>query len=150
MADLVDDPAVSLYFSVNVDGRDLGAFTSCDGLGFEVSVEQREEGGNNSFVHMLAGRIKYSNIKLTRPVNRDSGKVAAWFGSMAGMVVRTNAEIIAQKPNGEPVATWSVMDVIPVRWTGPQLGVDNAKVATETLELAHHGFAEFGSMGRTR
>jgi hypothetical protein len=30
--------------------------------------------------------------------------------------------------------------VIPVRWSGPQLSLDSPKVATETLELAHHGF----------
>lgn len=141
MPDL-DDPAISLFFSVTVDGYDLGSFTSCDGLGFEVAVEQREEGGNNNFVHLLAGRIKYSNIKLTRPVNRDSGKVAKWFASMAEAVVRTNAEIVAQRPNGEAVATWTVREVLPVKWSGPQLSVDSAKVATETLELAHHGFLE--------
>jgi hypothetical protein len=27
-----------------------------------------------------------------------------------------------------------------VRWSGPQLSPDSPKVATETLELAHHGF----------
>ena len=139
-----DDPAVSLYFSVQVDGHDLGAFTSCDGLGFEVAVEQREEGGNNAYVHMLAGRIKYTNVKLTRPLNGDSGKVAKWFATMAGTVVRTQAQIVARRPNGEQVSSWSLKEVIPVKWSGPQLSVDNAKVATETLELAHHGFLEMG------
>ncbi|HKE97848.1 MAG TPA: phage tail protein, partial [Actinomycetes bacterium] len=30
--------------------------------------------------------------------------------------------------------------VFPVRWQGPALNVDSPKVATESLELAHHGF----------
>ena len=34
------------------------------------------------------------------------------------------------------------MDVFPVRWSGPNLDIDTAKVATETLELAHNGFLE--------
>jgi len=136
----LDDPAISLFFSVTVDGHALGSFTSCEGLGFEVTVESREEGGNNNFVHLLAGRIKYSNIKLTRPVNRDSGEVARWFATMAEAIVRTSAQIVAQRPNGEAVATWTLRDVLPVKWSGPQLSVDSAKVATETLELAHHGF----------
>ena len=38
--------------------------------------------------------------------------------------------------------TWTLTGVIPVRWTGPSLSVDSPKVATETLELAHHGFLE--------
>jgi phage tail-like protein len=139
-----DDPAVSVYFSVTVDRHDLGAFTSCEGLGFEVTTEQREEGGNNGFVHVLAGRIKYTNVKLTRPLNSDSGKVAKWFASMVGPVERTNAAIVAQRTNGESVATWSLKGVIPVKWSGPQLGTESTKVAMETLELAHHGFLEMG------
>ena len=145
------DPAVSLFFSVSIDtdqhpkvGVDLGDFTSCDGLGFEVAVEQREEGGNNGFVHQLPGRIKYSNIKLTRPLNRDSAVVAKWFSSMGGTIVRTQAVITARRPDGKAVATWTLRGVIPVKWSGPQLSVDTAKVAMETLELAHHGFLDIG------
>ena len=29
---------------------------------------------------------------------------------------------------------------VPVRWTGPSLNPDSPKVATETIEIAHHGF----------
>ena len=32
-----------------------------------------------------------------------------------------------------------------VRWTGPSLNPDSPKVATETLEIAHHGFLQTGS-----
>jgi phage tail-like protein len=134
--------AVSVYFEVHVDGHDLGAFTGCDGLGVEVVIEQREEGGMNGFVHQLPGRIKYTNVKLTRPVNSDTVKIASWFASMNGAVKRTQAEIIAKNHDANPVFTWTLSGVIPVRWTGPSLSVDSPKVATETLELAHHGFLE--------
>ena len=40
----------------------------------------------NAFVHQLPGRIKYTNVKLTRPVNADTAKIAAWFASMNGIV----------------------------------------------------------------
>jgi phage tail-like protein len=134
--------AVSVYFEVRVDGHDLGAFTGCDGLGVEVVIEQREEGGMNGFVHQLPGRIKYTNVKLTRPVNSDTEKIASWFASMQGAVKRTQAEIIAKNHDAKPVFTWTLAGVIPVRWTGPSLSVESPKVATETLELAHHGFLE--------
>jgi len=42
------------------------------------------------------------------------------------------------------VARWSLLDVVPVRWQGPSLSPENAKVATETLEIAHHGFLDSG------
>ncbi len=140
MADLTSDPAVTVCFKVRIDNHDLGAFTQCDGLGCEVVIEQREEGGNNLFVHQLPGRIKYTNVKLTRPVNRETEKVARWFASMATGVKRTGAEIVAMTQDGTKVAQWSLTGVIPVKWTGPQFSVDSPKVATESLEIAHHGF----------
>jgi len=143
----VADPAttaVTVYFEVIVDGHDLGAFTACDGLGVEVTVEQVEEGGLNSFVHQLPGRLKYSNVKLTRPLNGDSARIASWLGQMHGVVKRTTARIVAKNHDAHPVAEWVLADVIPVKWQGPSLSVESAKVATETLELAHHGFLEAG------
>lgn len=145
MADIDSVPAVAVSFSVRLDNHDLGTFTSCDGLGVEVQIEQREEGGNQFFVHQLPGRLKYTNIKLTRSINQDTQQVAAWFASMASSVKRTNAQIVARTPMGESVAQWGLLGVIPVRWTGPQLGADATKVATETLELAHHGFFDPGA-----
>lgn len=139
---MADDPqpAVSVAFAVTIgDGHDLGSFTSCEGLGFEVVVEQREEGGNNRFVHQLPGRMKYTNIKLTRPINPDSRKVATWFASMHGQIKRTTMTVAAKRPDGETVASWSFQGVIPVKWTGPSLSVETNKMATESLELAHHG-----------
>lgn len=151
MADYNSEPAVSVCFIVRVDDHDLGAFTACDGLGLEIQIEPLEEGGNNSYVHQLPGRIKYSNVTFTRPVNRDSEKVARWFAGMStlGRVKRTNAEIIAMTAGGAHVAKWALTGVIPVKWKGPSLGVDSAKVATETLEIAHHGFLDAALDGGT-
>lgn len=140
MPDVLSDPAITVCFTVKIDGQDLGAFSQCDGLACEVAIEQREEGGNNLFVHQLPGRMKYTNIKLTRPINGDTEKVARWLAGMTNEVKRTNAEIAALTAEGKTVAKWSFMGVIPVKWTGPQLSVDSPKVATESLELAHHGF----------
>lgn len=136
----VEDPAVTVNFSVKIDDHDLGSFTKCEGLSFEIEVEQRVEGGNNGFVHQLPGRIKYSTVKLTRPLNADSQKLASWFAQMAGMIRRTQAEITALTLDGKVVTRWNLAGVIPVKWTGPQLSVDSPQIATETLEIAHHGF----------
>jgi phage tail-like protein len=142
VAQVIEDPAVATRFKVVVSHHDLGTFTSCEGLGAEVVLEQREEGGNNVFVHQLPVRLKYTNIKLTRPVNSDSAKIARWFASMGGEITRTEAEITAMGVDGREIASWKLEGVIPVRWQGPSLNVETAKVATETLELAHHGFLQ--------
>jgi phage tail-like protein len=138
------DPAVSVCFTVEIDGgggsTSLGMFTSCEGLGCEVVVEQREEGGNNAFVWQLPTRVKYPNIKLTRPLGKDSAALTSWLATMIGSFERRNATVSARTADGTVVASWSLAGVIPVRWTGPSLNLDSPKVATETLELAHHGF----------
>jgi phage tail-like protein len=141
MAD-ADREAVAVAFKVTIDGQSLGWFTSCDGLGCEIAVEQREEGGNTSFVHQLPGRIKFSNVKLSRIVNQqDADKVPRWIAKLASEgVSRTTGVIEATTAEGTSVARWSLHGVIPVRWTGPSLSVDSNKPASETLELAHHGF----------
>ena len=147
MADTDSDPAVAVCFVLRVDNHDLGTFTSCDGLGVQVEVEPIEEGGNHFFVHQLPGRLKYDNVKFTRVINGDTQKVAQWFAGMASSVNRTNAQIVAKTAHGDTVAQWGLLDAIPVRWTGPQLSAESTAVATETLELAHHGFMEPGSGG---
>lgn len=136
------DPAVTVCFSVRIDGQDIGTFTSCDGLGMELDIQEVKEGGNPFFVHQLPGGVKYSRIKLTRPINADSAKVAAWIAGMATQVKRTQMEISAMNQHGDHIASWSLYEAIPCRWTGPSLNVDGPKVATETLEIAHHGFLQ--------
>lgn len=138
MAD--DDPAVSVCFSVTIGNKELGTFISCEGLGVEVVIEQREEGGFNGQVWQLPTRLKYTNVKLSRPLGPDTKKIAEWFASMTTGVKRRTATIVARNAMNEAVATWNLSGVVPVRWTGPSLNVESPKVATETIEIAHHGF----------
>jgi phage tail-like protein len=139
------DPAVSVCFVVSIDDHALGAFNGCEGLGCEVVLEQREEGGNNGMVWQLPTRLKYPTIKLTRPVTADTAKVAAWFSSVVTGLGRRTGSITAMTLDGTVVARWGLLDVVPVRWSGPSLGPDSPKVATETVEIAHHGFLTPGS-----
>ena len=142
MAETARDPAVAYMFKVEIDGVQLGLWNSFEGLGMETTIETREEGGNNSFVHQLPGRLKYTNVKIARPVSRDSSLVADWLSGMADGVRRTTAMICALGPDNREVVSWSLDGVVPVRWTGPAFNVEQPRVATETLELAYHGFIE--------
>ncbi len=139
------DTAVSVCFIVKLDDVDLGAFSSCEGLGCEVVMESREEGGNNTMVWQLPTRLKYPNIKLTRPLGKDTESIAKWFASMATGYKRRTATIEAMRADGTSVAQWGLLDVVPVRWSGPSLSADSPKIVTETIEIAHHGFLPSGA-----
>jgi phage tail-like protein len=135
-----DNTPVGVCFSVKLDNDSVGVFTSCEGLGLEVVMEQREEGGNNVMIWQLPTRMKYGNIKLTRPVGPDSQKLTAWITKALNGLKPTTAVISAKSADGQSVAEWSLNGVFPVRWTGPSLNYDSPKVFTETLEIVHHGF----------
>lgn len=137
---MTQDPAVSVCFVVTIDGIELGSFNTCEGLGCEVVLEPREEGGNNGHVWQLPTRLKYSNVKLSRPLTKDTQKVAKWFASMTTGFARKTAHIEARTGDGVMVARWGLLEVVPVRWTGPTFNPESPKVATETIEIAHHGY----------
>jgi phage tail-like protein len=134
------DPGIGLRFKVRIDGRDIGNWQKCEGLNLEYDIYQYEEGGENAYVHRLPGRVKYENIRLTRPIDGDSMTVQAWLQSLQLRMVPATAQISVLDPSGETVASWNLGGVYPVRWTGPSLDVNGNQWATETLELTHNGF----------
>lgn len=139
------DPATAWRFDVKIDGEDVGSFTACDGLSAEYDVFEYHEGGENRYVHRLPGRLKYPNIKLTRPVDAKSDStssagLAAWFSRLKDSVTRRTASITAYDARGRKIAQWNLVGVYPARWTGPSFAADGNTVPKETLELAHNGF----------
>ena len=144
----MNDPAVSIRFHLKVDQLAIGWWNSFEGLGMETAVMQLEEGGNNRFVHQLPTRLKYSNVKLSRPINEESHLVATWFMDIAKVVTRGhNASIKAVDGADKVIAAWDLTNVVPVRWTGPTFNAESPKMATETLELAFHGFGVNAAKG---
>ena len=99
------------------------------------------EGGQlGSQIH-LPGKMKFTNVKLTRPIDIFTIDLAIWFNTITiNPFGRITAQIVAQTTDGEPLRVWNLFDVFPVRWTGPSFNASGNQVATETLELAHHGF----------
>ncbi|MFE5766731.1 phage tail protein [Streptomyces sp. NPDC056492] len=136
------DPGSTIWFTLTIDGESLGYFNGCEGLSSQVEVEHRQEGGNNGFVWHLPTRVTFSTIRLTRPLTPDTAKVAKWISSVQTGIKRPTAQIAALRADGSLVARWGLLDVLPVSWQGPALDPANPSVATEVLEIAHHGFTD--------
>jgi phage tail-like protein len=133
---------LSLRFKVTIDGHtSLGTWTKCSGLAVEYEVDDYREGGNIAFVHHLPKGAKYTNLTLVRPIDASTADVARWLASVADDMQRSTAQIAVLDSHGDEVATWSFTGVFPVKWTGPSLDIGTNQAATETLELAHNGFA---------
>ncbi|MCB7134950.1 phage tail protein [Cellulosimicrobium marinum] len=133
--------AVGIRYRILLDDWNLGLFSACSGLGAEVTVETREEGGNNGAVWQLPTRLRFPNVTLTRPLNKDSAKIGEWFTTMVTSGYRFGtATIDAMTASGTEVARFGLMGVVPVRWSGPTLSTTDSNVVVESVEIAHHGF----------
>lgn len=135
----MSERALGLRFTVTIDGLSLGDWTKCDGLSIEYEVKDYAEGGENGFTHRLAGRAKYQNIKLTRPIDSHSSEIATWVASVATKLIRQTAQIKVMDASGATVVAWNLTGVYPTKWTGPTLDVGGNQIAYESLELAHTG-----------
>src|SRR5437660_12245074 len=133
-------------FSVDHIGP-IGAFTECSGLSVEVQAEELVEGGQNHFSHKLPTRMRWPNIMLKRGIT-DENNLFEWFWKTSGegsqgqgnKLGRMHGEIAILDAARGRIRSWKFEDAFPVKWTGPRLASSSREVATEELEIAHHGF----------
>jgi phage tail-like protein len=135
-----NEPAIALRFSVTIDNIKINRITGCDGLTAEYELDEYREGGQAGFVHRLPIRLKHTNVRLIRPIDADSGIIAAWFSETQQRTSRRPAKITAYNGDGGEVASWVLTGAWPVKYTGPTFSSTSILAATETIEIAHNGF----------
>jgi phage tail-like protein len=142
------DPAISVCYKVTIDGMmPLGLWTKVEGLGFEFQVTEYREGGTNGYMHKIIGPSKYTNLRLSRPVDSTSDMLMLWLQSNLVKVIPQTMSIEAMDAAGNTITTWSMTNVVPVKWTGPTLDVMTNNVATETLEVTYQEILGLGGLG---
>lgn len=134
------DAGTSVFFGLTIDGQDMGLFNTCSGLGIEVETETYNEGGNNSYVHILPTRLKYPTLQLTRPLTPDSAKLTTWINSIITGIQRPTIELAARRADQSLVVRWSLYDAMPTGWTAPEFDPSRGEVATEVVQIAYNGF----------
>jgi phage tail-like protein len=134
------DPYGAFSFAVELMGVISAGFNEVSGLQSEVEVTDYREGGNNEYVHKVAGPAVYrTNLVLKRGYT-NSFELWDWHAAtLAGAVRPLPISVLLHDRSGEPKWRWTFRDAYPVKWVGPALRGSTAEVAVETLELAHHG-----------
>jgi phage tail-like protein len=143
MADELGMAGLAWRFGVEVDGVQIALFSGCEGLNAEYEAFQWKEGGGDGPVVVLAGRLSYTNVKLTRPVDKFSPQVLRWFTAQARSPQLHNVTITLFDGNGKPIAAWTLTDAWPVKYSGPNMtaiGEQAEQIALESLEISHRGF----------
>jgi phage tail-like protein len=121
----------------------IGEFRECTGLAIEREILEYAEAGNNDFVYKLPGRMKFPLLVLKRGIT-DQDELLNWFwdsrsipdsGDLATVIV------ILVDTTGDKARLWAFENAYPVKWAGPNLNAGSDSAASETLEIAHGGFA---------
>ena len=134
------DPLAELAFLIAIQGREIGRFAQCTGLGVEYDVLEYAEGGNNEYVHQLRGRVRYPNVVLGRGIT-DEDTLLSWLFTSEKPSQRPTVTITINDPTGTPVRHFALAEALPVRWTGPSANMNSSDgAATESLEISHAGF----------
>ncbi|GAB1644643.1 phage tail protein [Krasilnikovia sp. MM14-A1259] len=141
---------MSMRFRVSVDGINLGSWATCAGLSVEFKNQRVNEGGNYEYTVILPDRVEYRAITLRRAMSpQESAIVQRWLTGVVSGWYKVNsprdygprtAEIELFDAGGSVVASWTLRNVYPSKWSGPDLDATGSQVAVESLELVHEGF----------
>jgi phage tail-like protein len=144
------DPFPTFKFFVEVGNITEATFSECSGMEMDTEVFEYQEGGLNEFSHKLPGRTKVSNITLKRGFAL-SNELYQWYKEMENCLrqgkkfdFRQVTITLYTTVDHEKLMRWSLDKAFPVKWIGPTFKTDEAAIAVETLEFAHHGIQVLG------
>ena len=147
-----DVPYPNFNFTISFDSDEntFGGFSDVSGIQTELTVAEYRN-GNDPFNHVrkVQGVHKTGDVTCKRGLV-DSKPIWDWID--AARVGGPNAKkptvtIRLRNEAGEVVQTWTLQQVLPLKWTGPTLaGKGGGDVAMEELVLSAEGIV-YGTPG---
>jgi phage tail-like protein len=138
------DPLVTAWFGIEFQGKVVGAFRECTGLGSENEVvEYKASGQKGEFIiKKVPGRMKWNNITLKRGIT-DAMDMWQWRKIVEeGRIdeARKNGSVVMFDQKATEIARWNFINAWPCKLTGPAANASNNEVAIEELEITHEGY----------
>ncbi len=136
---------VAFSFSVSFAGAGAqitdAAFQEVSGLESGIEVQTVVEGGENRFVHQLPKPVKQGTLKLKRGLTDLSSGLVTWCkatleGDFSQRIEPKDLLIALLDNEGDPVASWSIGNAWPVKWSVGAFDAMKNEIAVETVELA--------------
>jgi len=135
-----DTPYGAFNFTVSFDGGEtFGGFSDVSGIGTELTVAEYRNGNEKeNHVRKVPGVHKVSDVTLKRGIV-NSEDLWAWMEQVrrTGVAAQRTVSITLRDEASQPVQTWTLRGVIPLKWTGPTLAAKGGgDVAGEELVLS--------------
>ena len=144
-----NDPFPGYNFAVEIDGLVSASFSEVSGLSVEIEVNEYREGGQNEYMHKRAGPVKCPNLVLKRGMNVNTELWNWYWNVVNGTIERKNFSVVMMDTSGQEWRRWNFQQGYPVKWTGPDLRANANEIAIESVELAHNGLVDKGSVVET-
>ena len=138
-------PRPTNHFQLRLDGSEaIGKFREVSGLDTESEIiEQKEVDANgNPVIVKVPGNLKWSNIELKRGIDTDKG-LWEWryqVETEGPDAARTDCTLELLDYDGSPIATYTLMQAWPSKYTGAALNAGSNEVAVEAMTICHEGF----------
>jgi phage tail-like protein len=126
----------SFRFVVEVNGSAAGAFTECALPSVAWEMKEVKEGGLNNYVHQLPGVRQKASLTLHNGVGTTS--LVQWFLKTMNQEYerKTIAVRLLEGKDKTAIATWTIANALPTKWSGPSLKSSENSIAIQTLEFS--------------
>lgn len=137
-------PPTAFYFSVTFRGMDDidSSFQEVSGLKATFGIEEKKEGGENSFVHSFPTLPTFDNLVLKRCLVPNS-KLDNWCSEAINNFKFDPRDIhikLLGVGDMKILASWNVVRAFPVGWELASLNSTSNELAIETLTLSYRYF----------
>lgn len=132
------DPYRAYRFLVEIDGTEQGGFQTVSGIERDTKIEPYREGGVNDHERQIAGLTTYPALRLKRGLV--DAALWEWHQEViAGSVQRKTVSVVLLDEVRAEAWRWVLAGAYPSKWSGAELDSGQSMVATESVELVHHG-----------
>ncbi|WP_043744050.1 phage tail protein [Paramagnetospirillum magneticum] len=138
------DPFRTFRFVVEVEGIQVGGFSSVNGLQSKIEYHTQRQGGVNTTEYRLGGQVTYSELTLEAGLTLQDPMWTWYEAATKGQIKRKNGTISLQDAQGQLGASWNFFNAWPVEWQGPALDAAQSLVATQRFVLVHEGITKSG------
>lgn len=120
-------------------------FQSVSGLSQSMDYSTQTEGGRNVGSLHLPNKVSHGTVTLARGVMPRSPLTTIVNQALGSFrLFGIDLTIMALNETGNPVAVWSLMDVMPVGWSTSSLDASSSQVLVNTFTFAYRDLAMQG------
>jgi phage tail-like protein len=132
------DPYRAFRFLIEIQGLVQGGFRTVSGIERQTTVEPYREGGVNDFEHQFAVKTTFPPLSLQQGLVDTT--LWDWHQDVIdGSITRRDVTIELLDETGRQAWRWVCQGAYPAKWSGADLDAVSGSIATESVELVHHG-----------